>query len=319
MKNEWEATLMDYEFMQAKVEAGLLGDLLDDYERMAEAAEEVRLVGGAVRLSGHVLRVDKRQLPNQLWGRLYGTKTSGVERFLESAAGSIDRPWLRPIRRSLESPGGSLIRVLVSLGSGVHSVVMIKNGTVAVSLTLSELRVWDLKRSTVIKTISRGLDRSTAVAVSADGETAVTYGGYDDHRIQVWKLSQGKCIHALAGHTDRVNCVAITPDGSRAVSASSDCTLKVWCLSTGREIHGLIGHSHAVKDVSVSSDGRSAISLSLSSRHMPMYQTVLNLVFWNLQTGELLRSAYYCRIRQGIIAASGTPLLQNPAGFQGSR
>ena len=104
---------MEYEFLQGKVEAGMLGDLLDDYGRMEGAVEEVRLVRDAIRLSAHVLRVDKNQLPSQLHGRLVNNKAKPIGALLQSALHYTQYPLLRPITASILHPGCELVRILV--------------------------------------------------------------------------------------------------------------------------------------------------------------------------------------------------------------
>lgn len=70
-----------------------------------------------------------------------------------------------------------------------------------------------------------------AVAVAADGQTAVT-GGFD-YSLIVWRLADETPLRHLIGHDGPVNGVALTPDGRQAVSASDDGTVVVWDLASG--------------------------------------------------------------------------------------
>lgn len=85
-----------------------------------------------------------------------------------------------------------------------------------------------------------------------------------------------QCLRTLEGHSGEVESVSISPDGRRAVSGSTDKTLRVWDLETGQCLHTLIGHAHWVWSVSVSSDGRHVISGSSDGIRR----------VWDLETGQ---------------------------------
>jgi serine/threonine protein kinase/WD40 repeat protein len=68
------------------------------------------------------------------------------------------------------------------------------------------------------------------VAVSPDGERALSGGG-TDHHLRVWDLTgNGKLLHALGGHAADVRCVAFSGDGDRAYFSGGDKTLRTWGL-----------------------------------------------------------------------------------------
>ena len=110
------------------------------------------------------------------------------------------------------------------------------------------------------RTLSGHTDLVNAVAVTADGQRAVSASA--DKTLKVWDLASGAVLHTLCGHTDPVTAVAVTADGQRAVSASDDYTLKVWDLASGAELHTLSGHTRSVNAVAVTADGQRAVSAS---------------------------------------------------------
>ena len=61
--------------------------------------------------------------------------------------------------------------------------------------------------------------RVSAVAVSADGRTAVS-GGYDG-TVRVWDLTGTAPPRLLPGHTGWVRAVAVSADGQTAVSGGA--------------------------------------------------------------------------------------------------
>jgi len=90
--------------------------------------------------------------------------------------------------------------------------------------------LWDLERGHELHTLTGHTDIVYAVAVTPDGQRAVS-ASYDS-TLKVWDLGSGRGLRTLTGHTGLVFAVAVMPDGQHAVSASSDRTLKVWNLES---------------------------------------------------------------------------------------
>ena len=283
MKGEWEKTLLEYEFLQEKVESGLLGDLLDDYERMEVPGEEVRLVGGAVRLSAHVLRIDKGQLASQMYGRLIDREEIAIVALKGKISRIYKRPWIKPLHACMTQPGGALLKTLsghTDIVAGVNGVGVTPDGSLAVSASCDKtLKVWDVKSGKELKTLSGHTSVVCGVSVTSDGTLAVS-ASYDK-TLKVWDLKSGKELRTLSGHTRGVAGVSVTPDGSLAVSASWDKTLKVWDLKSGKELKTLSGHNGGVNGVSMTPDGTLALAVSASR------DSILNA--WDLKSGKELK------------------------------
>ena len=96
-----------------------------------------------------------------------------------------------------------------------------------------------------------------AVAVTADGATAVTGG--EDGTVRVWDLTRKG-----AGEAHRppgpVWAVAVTADGATAVTGGRDVTVRVWDLTRKKEQARLTGHDRRVRAVAVTADGATAAS-----------------------------------------------------------
>ena len=96
------------------------------------------------------------------------------------------------------------------------------------------MRVWDLTGTAAPWVLTGHTDTVWAVAVSADGLTAVSGGG--DHTVRIWDLTgRRRRARVLTGHTDTVLGVAVSADGRTAVSGSRDNTVRVWDLTGDRE------------------------------------------------------------------------------------
>ena len=199
---EAEATLSDCPFLFAKIAAGMVLDLDNDYQALLHDAPQselptrdtLRLIHDSLRLSLHTVAMDPGQFASQMVGRLLPLEEQyAVRRFLASVAQAAQRPWLRPLKPALDPPGTALLRTITG-----HS------------------------------TWFAGL---TGLAVTPDGRCAVSTSW--GCTLKVWDLETGGELRTLAGHSGPVKGVALTPDGRRAISASEDNTLKVWDLQTG--------------------------------------------------------------------------------------
>jgi WD40 repeat protein/serine/threonine protein kinase len=276
--NDERTVLLDFEFLQAKLEATDANSVLADFENLAREAD-LRLVQSAIRLSAHVLARDSRQLAGQLTGRLLGNIAPGIQALLKQGAEMKAWPWLRPLKPSLTPPGGSLIRTLEGHSNWVTAAALTPDGGQIVSASYDRtLRVWDLESGRSLRTFEGHSREVNGVAITPDGRRAVSASG--DTTLKVWDPENGQILRTLEGHRGWVSGVAITPDGRCAVSASYDWTLRVWDLESGRSLRTLEGHTGCVHGVAIAPDGRLAVSASEDA----------TLRLWDLQNGRSLRT-----------------------------
>ncbi|WP_228369600.1 NB-ARC domain-containing protein [Methanothrix harundinacea] len=272
-EDELRALLFDFNWIKAKLAATDVPSLLVDYDLLTDP--DAVLVRDALRLSAHVISVDKAQLASQILGRLMALPSSSIQALLDGAGEKGDEPWIRPLTPNLMPPGTPLLRTLKGHSSWVNAVAVSPDGRRAVSASYDNtLKVWDLERGEEIRTLKGHSNWVSAVAVSPDGRRALS-GSYDN-TLKVWDLERGEEIRTLKGHYGWVSAVAVSPDGRRAVSGSYDNTLKVWDLEKGEEILTLKGHSASVRAVAVTPDGRKAVSASGDQ----------TLKVWDLEKGE---------------------------------
>lgn len=246
---ELRTLLVDCRWLEAKLRAVGLPSVLSDFATLPRD-EELLVVAGALRLSGHVLASDPGQLRSQLTGRLLGMNRPGIRTMLQEAAVPESGSWLRPAASSLTPPTGALLRILAGPAAEVRSVAVMPEGHRAVSASEDgTLKVWDLEAGAEERTLTGHGGEVRAVAVTAEGRRAVSAS--DDRTLKIWDLETGVLERTLAGHTHSVLGVAVTPGGRRAISASEDGTLKVWDLETGAEERSLVGHTDSVVAVAV--------------------------------------------------------------------
>lgn len=170
----------------------------------------------------------------------------------------------------------------------VNAIAVTPNGQIAVTASGERdfdvkiptadgtLQVWDLRQGKQIQTLIGHEQGVTTVAVTPDGQKAVSASR--DQTVRIWDIRRGTQLHNLQGHQLWVTNVAVTPDGQRAISAAADKTLKVWDLQKGQEVHTLTGHSDIVWAVAVTPDGKQAVSASADQ----------TLKVWDIEQGKEL-------------------------------
>lgn len=88
------------------------------------------------------------------------------------------------------------------------------------------LKVWDVNRGTLERSIKVSLDPIWALAFSPDGQSVAVSG--NDRTVSVWATSDWRETATLRGHLGNVRCVAFSPDGRRLVTGSEDDLALIW-------------------------------------------------------------------------------------------
>jgi len=138
------------------------------------------------------------------------------------------------------------------------------------------IRLWDVKKGKLIKTLKGHIDKVHGVAWSPDGHILAS-GSYD-RTVRLWDAKTGKLIKTLEGHIDNVYDVVWSPDGQMLASGSSDNTVRLWDAKSGILIETLEGHIDNVFNVSWSPDGQILASGSSDN----------TIRLWNALTGQQL-------------------------------
>jgi WD40 repeat protein len=259
-KPELRELLLDFEWLQAKLDFTEVTSLLRDYS-LLDSDIDVQKVQSAIRLAAHILTRDKTQLAGQLLGRLLPKKSPRPNLLIEllqnlsSRLGNPTRTsfapmlkqasqpkpfaWLRPLTHCLTSPGGPLMHTLTGHWSFIHALAVTPDGSLIVSGSSDKtVRVWDLERGIELHTLE---GHAESVEVVAAGELGRAVSGSADGVIKVWDLNKGKELWTLEGHTKKIKALAISKDGRQAVSGSEDGTIRVWDLDKGTELSSIEG------------------------------------------------------------------------------
>lgn len=295
--------LSDYRWLQAKLSRTAIQGLLADYElALADAtlppADQgfLRLVQKALRLSSHILALDKDQLAGQLTGRLLTSHDPLVQALLQQTRERANRPWLRPVTPSLLPAVSPIMLVLSNHTYPVRAVAVTPDGKRALSAAEDKtLKVWDLQTGTELRTLTGHTDGVLAFAVGPNGRLAVS--GSHDKTVRVWDLETGRQVRCIEAHEAAVSAIAITPDERHVVSGSYDATMKVWELDTGTYCRTLYGHAAGINAVALTPDGARLVSGS--------YDQTVRL--WDVETGQGMHtfSGHQDQVSAVVVAPDG--------------
>jgi WD40 repeat protein len=219
LREEAQALLLNFEFLERKIRSVGPQEVLQDFERVLSSgcctnSAVLEKVRDAIRSRAHVLRGDPEQLPAQLAGCLGDAPESEIVQLLVDARKQTVRVWLRPITPSLGAAGDAQIRVL-----GGHQAVV------------------------------------NCVSVSASGRYAASGG--NENVCVIWDLEESAELHRLT-HEAPVFGAMITPDDRRVVCAAGS-TLVLWDLMRGIRLKALQPEAGWIRALSLSRDGRLAI------------------------------------------------------------
>jgi WD40 repeat protein len=264
--------LLNFNWLQAKLEASDVYALVSDYDYLSTDADLVTLQS-VLRHSAHILAGNHSELPGQLLGRLSRNLSHDIDGLLKAASKHKSFPWLRPLSPSLAPLEASIIHTLQGHANAVSAVALTPDGRRVVSGSWDNtLRVWDLEKGETIRTLQGHSSAVTAVALTPDGCRVVS--GSWDNTLQVWDLGTGQTLRTFESQ----DTVALSADGRHALSGSWDNTLHLWDLESGQTLRTLEGHTSRITAVAFTPDGRRALSGS--------YDNTLRL--WDLKHGKEL-------------------------------
>ncbi len=273
-QSECKALLMNFIFIEARLNARDINFVLSDYEPFARADREVRFVRDALRLSAHVLATNKSQLAPQLLGRLWGRNEPNLCNLIAQAKSWRKRPWVRPRTGGLTQAGGALLRILEGHTDWVNTVAVVDDRRAISTSDDRTLRIWDLEKGLTLRTLEGHTSWVRALAV-VDCRRAISASA--DGTLRVWDLEQGQTLRIIKLHSTGVSAVAILA-GQRAISGDTNGTLRVWDLESGQSLQVLEGHRAGVNALAVVGE-QYAISAS----------TDRTLRVWDLNNGKVLR------------------------------
>jgi WD40 repeat protein len=269
--------LLDFNWMQAKLDATDITELIADYNYLPDD-DVLRLVQGAVRLATNVVTQDKRQLASQLIGRLLANESQQIKALLMQARGWKAGPWLCPLTPGLTPPGGPLIRTLSCTSDAKDIMAITPDGQQVMFASAGRsIKILDIESGKEVQTVRCPDDYIGLIAIAPNGRLVVSVSGYN--ALKVWELESRREVLLLRGNEVPATALAITPDSCQTISGLADGTLKVWEMKKGEQIWSARGHKRIITALAYVPDGR-LVSASADG--------VIKV--WELETGKELRA-----------------------------
>lgn len=246
-----EDLFCDLAFLEAKIQAGLVFELLGDFATALESMPAtcprrklLELIEEAIRLDVQFLLRYPLSLFQCLWNRgWWHDSTAAASHYDEPVDGwgSGGPPWERPepkLSTLLES-----WRAEKQRSANFH--------------WLRSLRPPPDPLGNCQRAVFNCHSRITSVAFSPDGKRIVAGGtgktGDMDHAIHIWERATGARVATLRGHEGRAECVAFSPDGHQILAAVSYAKIKCWDSVSGAPLPSMpVGTEKFV----ISPDGR---------------------------------------------------------------
>jgi WD40 repeat protein len=170
-------------------------------------------------------------------------------------------------RKAWESQ--ELLRTLTGNSSPVLSLALSPDAqTIASRHSDNTLKLRNLVSGKVLKTLKLGTSPIKSIAFSSDWKMVAT--GSEDKTVKLWNLEKGELIRTLTGYLGPVWSIAFSPDKQTFVSGS--------------------GFESRVINAESSAGSQNAISASPKSPCQDEYRGCADVKFWNLGTGQLLRT-----------------------------
>ncbi|MFC1634820.1 DUF4062 domain-containing protein [Planctomycetota bacterium] len=230
-REEYEKVLLDYYFMQNKLDAFGVQPLIEDYWLIkSDRNSPLNLVCRTLDLSMGVLVIDTKQLVAHLFGRLYTyrDKDQRIQGLLNQAKQCQHAPWLRPLSESLTQSSGPLVRTLEGHTSSVTSLLSVSDDFIVSGSWDHTLKVWDLTKGQCLRTLKGHSDRVCFLQLTSDGRIV---SGSNDGTLKVWDFQSGQCLCTIESLT-KISSLSLDSK-NRLVSGSEDGKVKVWDTRSG--------------------------------------------------------------------------------------
>ncbi len=100
--------------------------------------------------------------------------------------------------------------------------------TLASSGEDNTVKLWNVEKHTLRKTLVGHQDATRSVSFSPDGKILASPS--HDRTIKLWNVSDGTLLKTIKAHNDTVVSASFSPDGKTLASAGIDGTVKLWSM-----------------------------------------------------------------------------------------
>ncbi|KAK3084596.1 hypothetical protein FSP39_016054 [Pinctada imbricata] len=229
-----EECLCNFEFLQTKLAAISIREMVDDYDharRIFPKDQQLNLIGDALQLSEDDMIYDPFMFPGQMLDRLAGEKD--VADFLKQCE-SCTNLYLRPNQEVLVKPGGQLLVAMAGHRGPVRSLDLKKNGKVAVTCCEDgddEIRTWDVQTCRMLRCYEElGTEPHFVSFINNDEHILIQFAG----AIKVI-TEEGSIMYSIETPTPMYQlCVA--GKGKSVIGIFTERTVELYDATNGRKI-----------------------------------------------------------------------------------
>lgn len=257
--------LTNLPFVDAKVAAEELEDLIADYNRLIYSSDfqkwtatlvdharkgAVDAFRGFLMMNSHIFRRNPRLTFQQA---INEPDTSMLARAARKMISSGQNPsiWCEWINKPIITD--PCILTLMGHADYIRACAWSPDGTRLASASSDRtLKIWDSITGMCLRTLEGHKDVVWACTWSPDGTRIASASS--DRTLKIWDITSSVCLRSIE-HSKEVRACAWSPNGSILASASKDGTVKLWDVATGVCQRNLEAHPEGVDACAWSPDG----------------------------------------------------------------
>jgi len=303
-----EEVAFDWRFLEAKAEAGLVYELVDDLQSLGEMrpplalTEQLRLLGRGLGRDGAWIAEEMPAYPPALFQCLWNTcwwhdcpDAAAHYRKPEGGWPPEGMPWEREER---------------PLSAFMERWRSERRWTEAHPAWTRSLRPPAIRIDSPLRLLLPHRRRVTDADFSSDGRRIVTAS--EDGLARVWDAASGRLLRPLEGHTDLVRTASFSPDGRRVATTSEDGTARIWDADSGACNGPLEARSPKVLDAAWAPDGCRLATIHTQGV-VQIWDAASRALIRTINCGSHVRSIAFSRYDARLAIASCNVGLWDPA------
>ncbi|MGA7076508.1 MAG: hypothetical protein WBZ42_08205 [Halobacteriota archaeon] len=250
---ELEGTLCNFSFIEAKAQAGIVRDLVEDYllaesnsYDLASHVSEWAEWRDFVTKEAHAIQAYFKMFPQIIFQQAFNSSKNGVvhqeaQKLLDEGSGPIEL-WFERVNRPAY-PASAVKFVLDGHEGIVQCLAVSRDKQIIVSGSSdSILRAWDLK-SGECSQLFKGHTKAIFSVLVTEKDEIISSSW--DRTCRVWDLNTGECLRSFEGHDGPVTLL-VPINGDSVASVSLDKTIRIWDVASGKCTKVLKGHSKRI-------------------------------------------------------------------------